>query len=160
MTEYTCALAFTPGDEKYPDRPGKLALIKKTHPVWQAGRFNGIGGKLEPDERPDEANVREFAEETGVFIPASQWRHFLTLTDGETWTVYFFTVTSGRVRAVRTMTEEKIERREAEWWLQMGLLVPNLKWIIPLAMQSEHFAEAAAVREKPIRRGVPCEEVV
>ena len=40
--------------------------ILKNKPDWQAGRLNGVGGKVEPNEYPDQAMVREFEEETGV----------------------------------------------------------------------------------------------
>lgn len=139
MTEYTCCLAFTPGAPGF--RMGKLALIRKTHPRWQAGRFNGIGGKMEPCDagRIGPGASREFLEETGVSIPPEAWRHFLTLTDAATWTVYFVTVTSEAVREARTMSDEEVLRHEPEWWLQFGNLVPNLRWIIPLAMHSDEF---------------------
>lgn len=52
-----------------------VLLIEKNRPPWQAGKLNGIGGKIEEGESPSGAMVREFQEETGglagspVFTP-------------------------------------------------------------------------------------------
>lgn len=71
-------------------------LIRKTHPEWQKGKLNGIGGKIEkkeqvivqnpddsnPDagywliETPFEAMVREFHEETGIITTRKRWHCF------------------------------------------------------------------------------------
>lgn len=73
----------------------QFLLIRKTHPEWQKGKLNGIGGKIEkkhhvisnpdnpdPDagywlmETPFEAMVREFHEETGITIARERWHCF------------------------------------------------------------------------------------
>jgi 8-oxo-dGTP pyrophosphatase MutT (NUDIX family) len=41
-----------------------VLLICKTSPEWQAGRLNGLGGKIEPGESPLQAMDRELREET------------------------------------------------------------------------------------------------
>ena len=46
-----------------------VVLIEKARPEWQAGKLNGVGGKIEPKETPRRAMVREFQEEAGVYIP-------------------------------------------------------------------------------------------
>lgn len=51
----------------------QLLLIEKTHPPFQAGKLNGIGGKLEKYETIHDAMVREFKEETGLLV--SDWYH-------------------------------------------------------------------------------------
>lgn len=55
-----------------------VALIKKTHPEYQKGKLNGIGGKIEPRETPLEAMEREFFEETGFKLSAGAWSLYLT----------------------------------------------------------------------------------
>lgn len=68
--EYVLGFAFTPS------RGGVLG-IKKTRPVWQAGRVNGVGGKIEPDDWCiEDAMTREFLEETGIATQESQWQLF------------------------------------------------------------------------------------
>lgn len=54
-------------------------MIRKNRPEWQAGRLNGVGGKVETtDADGHAAMVREFTEETGVLVPT--WHHFASLT--------------------------------------------------------------------------------
>jgi 8-oxo-dGTP pyrophosphatase MutT (NUDIX family) len=51
-----------------------ILLIEKNRPTWQAGLFNGIGGKLEEGETAVEAMARECLEETGLAIAADDWQ--------------------------------------------------------------------------------------
>lgn len=49
MTEYVAGLYF--------DRDGrKVAMVEKLNPAWQKGKYNAIGGKIEPGEEPLDAN--------------------------------------------------------------------------------------------------------
>lgn len=41
---------------------------------YHLGKWNGLGGKLEPDESPLEAAIRELREESGLEPPASAFR--------------------------------------------------------------------------------------
>lgn len=104
----------------FDDAGEKVALILKKRPVWQEGKLNGIGGKIEkhrPEcisntdypasdqmnfqpcncsgETPLEAMEREFEEETGVKV--TTWKHYATLSGKtnadlwyDTWMVDFF----------------------------------------------------------------------
>src|SRR5882672_6915589 len=69
----------------------QFLLIRKTHPEWQKGKLNGIGGKIERKEvltsndagweswlmeTPFEAMIREFHEETGITTTRNRWRCF------------------------------------------------------------------------------------
>lgn len=74
---------------------------KKPHDVHR-GKWNGLGGKLEPGESPEECMRREVWEESGLTVEAAQLRGFLTfpLFDGrEDWYVFVYTVsrTSGEL---------------------------------------------------------------
>lgn len=73
MKEYVVGYIF--------DMNNKVALIQKERPDWQKGRLNGIGGKIEPGEKPIEAMIREFKEETGVSY--EHWDNMITLEDKE-----------------------------------------------------------------------------
>jgi hypothetical protein len=44
----------------------RVLLVWKNRPAWQAGKLNGIGGKIEAGETPLQAMQREFREETLV----------------------------------------------------------------------------------------------
>lgn len=51
-----CMLAFAFDDLN------RVALIRKNWPSWQAGQWNGVGGKVEAKEPIAEAMKREFCE--------------------------------------------------------------------------------------------------
>ena len=65
----------------------EVALILKTKPKWQAGKLNGIGGKVEPGEASAEAMPREFAEEAGLGTRSCNWDHCLTMGRTGQWRV-------------------------------------------------------------------------
>lgn len=58
-----------------------------------AGKWNGLGGKLEAGESPEACAVREVREESGLTIIAPRWRGLLLFADfkGEDWYVWVFT---------------------------------------------------------------------
>ncbi len=59
-----------------------------------AGKWNGLGGKLEPGESPEECVIREVQEESGLSITKPKLVGLLTFPkfkDNEDWYVYAFT---------------------------------------------------------------------
>lgn len=112
-----------------------VVLIKKTHPPWQEGLCNGIGGKAEPGETPLECIRREFMEETGCWV--DKWEKFLILTDqkynGE---VHFFRAfaTTEEQALVQTVTDKTVLICPLK---HLPNTVPNLKYIIPMALDPE-----------------------
>ena len=57
----------------------RLVAIRKNRPAWQKWALNGVGGHIAVVEKPIEAMVRKFREETGVKTQPHEWRHVLTL---------------------------------------------------------------------------------
>ena len=51
-------------------------IEKKRGPEGVAGRWNGVGGKVEEGETPAEAMVRECFEETSLPSTPEGWVHF------------------------------------------------------------------------------------
>ncbi len=45
---------------------------------YQTGKWNGLGGKLEPAESPEECMRREVLEESGLLVKEAQLKGFLT----------------------------------------------------------------------------------
>ncbi|MGD1006445.1 MAG: 8-oxo-dGTP diphosphatase [Ignavibacteriaceae bacterium] len=79
------------------DRKNKTTLmiyrIKKRNDVHE-GKWNGLGGKFEENESPEECVIREIKEESGLNIKSPKLHGFITfpLFDGkEDWYVFIFT---------------------------------------------------------------------
>jgi len=109
-----------------------VALIEKQKPEWQKGMINGIGGKIKDGETPAQAMEREFAEETGVVIPAEKWDHYVTLYN-DWFECHFFRAKSDKIKDVRTMEKETVVTLNIRVALVGAPLIPNLHWLIPLA---------------------------
>jgi len=108
----------------------EVALIRKTHPDWQSGKLNGIGGHVEKDEEPVETMIREFKEETEA--TTRNWDFFCTMIFEEA-IIYCFK-SMERVE-VKTITDEEVNWYPAKWL--PDTVIPNLRWLIPMALQSE-----------------------
>jgi 8-oxo-dGTP diphosphatase len=115
----------------------EVALIGKIKPAWQRGKFNGIGGKIEAGETPWDAMCREFREETGANV--STWRQFAVLR----WrggSVYFFEA-RGSYQLFTTTAEPVVWVKIAA--LQELEIIPNLRWLIPLALDKDRVSVVA-----------------
>lgn len=107
-----------------------VTLIKKERPEWQKGLWNGVGGHIEQDENPIQAMIREFTEETGLLV--REWKNFITI-NYENCIVWFFMAkrSSDFVLRARTITDEKIMFFNIK---NLPETIPNLHWLIPLAL--------------------------
>jgi len=110
----------------------QVVLINKTKPVWQAGRWNGVGGKIESGETPSAAMSREFEEETGLLL--YDWSEFGSIV-GPTWRVNLFATQSEFIGEVSTLTEEEVAVFVSDW---VGLSDPNVAisnvgYLVPMA---------------------------
>jgi 8-oxo-dGTP diphosphatase len=121
MTRYVAGFLFSE-DER------KVAMVLKSKPAWQAGLYNGIGGKIEPGESAPEAMRREFIEETGVDV---NWLFFTNLM-GPDWSVAFFYAKSDRVFDVRTMESEEIHVLDVR--ALPDNVIANCRWLIPMVL--------------------------
>lgn len=114
------------------DNLGRVALIEKNRPAWQAGKLNGIGGHIEEsDHFPLAAMRREFEEETGVHI--QRWDHFLTMVFPGAMIWFYRTRVDSRVLdSLKTTTDERVVVRPISLALKCDI-IPNLSWLLPLA---------------------------
>lgn len=111
----------------------KVLLILKNRPDWQAGKWNGIGGKLKMNEEPLQAMVREFQEETGILTDQSSWTwKGAFIHDGLSWAVDVF-IAKGNIYEYTTITDERVEVIHLTD-LDNYPVVPNLKWLIPMVL--------------------------
>lgn len=69
--------------------------IKKANDMHH-GKWNGLGGKLEPGETPEACAIREIREESGLLAVAPLLKGVLTFpkfADDEDWYAFLFVVT-------------------------------------------------------------------
>lgn len=126
MKRYTVGFVFDKGLQN-------VLLVHKTHPEWQKGKCNGVGGKVEEGETDVQCMAREMKEEAGLSIPEEKWREFAVIyvkpTDVEV--VFFATEYEGSQDDAVSMTEEQVQ------WCASGALPPNMisnvAWLVPLA---------------------------
>lgn len=70
-----------------------LHRVKKQDDVHE-GKWNGLGGKFEPGESPEDCVKREILEEAGLKLKSPRLKGVLTFPDfakGEDWYVFVFT---------------------------------------------------------------------
>ena len=106
--------------------------MHKTKPEWQAGKINGLGGKVEEGEEASTCIQRELKEESGLIIEATAWTHVASL-QGPLWVVDVFGATYlGDSTDAKSQEEEKIE-----WFAVNNLpdnVIDNLRWLIPMTI--------------------------
>ena len=87
----------------YVKQNGKTLMLHKAK-GYQTGKWNGLGGKLEPGESPEECMKREVKEESGLIVKKAALKGFLTWPnfDGEhDWYAFVYVVTEfeGEIKA-------------------------------------------------------------
>jgi 8-oxo-dGTP diphosphatase len=79
----------------YLKRDGRTLMVhrNKKPDDMHAGKWNGLGGKFEPGESPEECVVREVREESGLQIHTPQLHGLLMFPGfkGDDWYVFVFT---------------------------------------------------------------------
>ena len=112
-----------------------LVLIKKINPQWQRGLLNGIGGKIEAGELSIDAMVREFHEETGVITTQTDWTYYAKVYRPNCYDVDMYFAHTDLAFSAKTIEQEEV--------CIMALselpnnIIPNLRWLIPLALDKE-----------------------
>ncbi len=131
---YTCGFLFSI------DRRD-VTLIQKNRPELQKGKLNGIGGKIEESESSIACMQREFYEEAGLMH--ADWEHYASLICTKNIPNEDFEVTAviDFYRAFsnyfpRTMTDEAVVKVSVDTALRSKSLVPNLRILIPLALDT------------------------
>lgn len=79
----------------YVRKRGKTLMVhrvKKQNDIHE-GKWNGLGGKLEPGETPEECARREICEESGLDVSQLVWKGLLTFpkfANDEDWYAFVF----------------------------------------------------------------------
>jgi 8-oxo-dGTP diphosphatase len=113
-----------------------VLLMRKQKPAWQVNKLNGPGGKIEAGETALAAIIREFKEE--VFVnqeaPIKNWQLVCELK-GEWGSVFFY---AAYVNSVAQLLQMTAAEGEPVVVVNTSFLpqscVPNLRWIIPMAL--------------------------
>ncbi|MCA9405833.1 MAG: 8-oxo-dGTP diphosphatase [Candidatus Omnitrophica bacterium] len=80
----------------YIQKDGKTLMlhrVKKDADIHE-GKWNGLGGKIDPGETPEECIIREVREESGLELKSPKLRGVMTFPefkDREDWLVFLFT---------------------------------------------------------------------
>jgi 8-oxo-dGTP diphosphatase len=124
MTKYVVGIVFDSTLQE-------VLLIRKTHPEWQAGRLNGIGGKVKKNETFYEAMVREAEEEAG--ISGLNW-HLINHVSGSDYAIrFYYAVMSGSLVYEQTTDEELLTISTANLYHGKLDLIDPLRWMISCA---------------------------
>jgi len=135
MTEYVLGFAFCKDYAGF----NRVLLIRKKKPVWQAGKLNGVGGKIElTDLTVYDAMSREFKEETGLDSESTAWKRFAIMEFPEARVHCFTTVFIWKeFKRARSTTEELLEDYQFDERflekMQHRDALPNLSWLVPMA---------------------------
>lgn len=87
----------------------KILLLRKNNPDWQKGLYNGVGGKVDLDETPLEAIIRECQKEVGLKI--SNWNQIETipLQSGVDLTYFFAVIEEEELKKAQGLEDERVE---------------------------------------------------
>jgi 8-oxo-dGTP diphosphatase len=71
-----------------------LHRVKHANDIHE-GKWNGLGGKLEPGESPEQCVIREVQEESGLLIQRPRYHGLLIFSDfkDDDWYVWVFSAT-------------------------------------------------------------------
>ena len=121
------------------DRTG-VVLIRKNRPNWQAGKYNGIGGKVQHPETTTAAMKREAVEEAG--LPEDlDWYQVGNLRDiNRRWTLSFFAVLDDRIHGARTTTDEAVEFHPVTNVWTLPFVSSNVLVMLSLALDTSGIA--------------------
>lgn len=109
----------------------EVVLIRKNRPDWQRGLLNGVGGHVEDGESALEAMTREFTEEAGS--TTAQWHPVVDMIFDDC-IVHVFAARLTESRSFPSKTDERIEIWNVSDVLGYPNKIPNLNWLIPLAL--------------------------
>lgn len=117
-----------------------LHRVKKKDDVHE-GKWNGLGGKFEPGESPEDCVIREIKEESGLSIKSPALKGVLTFPEfshGEDWYVFVFTASEFSGKLIDS------PEGELRWIPDRDLLKLNLwegdKRFLPLLKRRGHFS--------------------
>jgi 8-oxo-dGTP diphosphatase len=115
---------------------------------YHAGKWNGLGGKAEPDESPLETARRELLEESGLELPPERFRPLGVVQfpnfkahKGEDWVVFVFAADVNDAESSHAWARS--EEGDLHWVPASDLLSLSLwagdRHFLPLVIQGRPF---------------------
>ncbi|MGK9477680.1 NUDIX hydrolase [Melioribacter sp. OK-6-Me] len=124
--------------------------VKKENDMHE-GKWNGLGGKFEAGETPEECVIREVREESGLIITNPRLRGFITfpLFDGEKdWYVFVYTASKFNGNLINS-SEGNLEWIPYEEFGKLNLWEGD-KIFIPWLFQEKFFSAKFVYKEKKL----------
>ena len=130
-----------------------VILIRKNRPKWQAGKLNGVGGKVEAMETNIAAMNREFKEEAGIYVydhltrngcaqvsKDHLWRPVVrTVNTMKQWHVTFLrAICTKAYEKAHTVTDEEIVKVPVNE-IHKHDTISELQWLIPMCRDLSHI---------------------
>lgn len=116
-------------------REHEVLLLRGAAHKWFAGRYNGVGGHVEPGETIIEAAAREVREETGASPTHLRLRAVIHIT-GEPG-VLLFVFTGALEGDIRPTTDEGTLEWVSLATLEHVPLVADLRWLLPRVLDEQ-----------------------
>lgn len=111
----------------------QVLLILKNRPAWQAGFFNGLGGKLEAGETALQCAWREIREESTLDIREEDWVEVGVIKQPQGDVAVLTTRYESAMNDARTNEDEPIEWHPSD--CMPNNVIANLRWLIPLCQE-------------------------
>ena len=127
----------------YVQRPGQTLMLHRVKRAndYHEGKWNGLGGKFEPGESPEECVVREVYEESGLVCAQPALRGQITFPnfDGESdWYVWLF-LASRWTGQLRDSEEGRLAWIDNDRLLDLNLW-PGDRMFIPWMFEDRFFS--------------------
>lgn len=128
MVSYVVGFLFS-------EEQDRVVLVLKNRPKWQAGLYNGVGGKVEPGELFDEAMIREFKEETGVEF--QEWDCFGKMKGPGFELALYRAFNTKALEQVSTQTDEEIHVVPVDLNVLRTNSISNVAWLVASALDQD-----------------------
>ena len=134
---------------------GQVLLVRKARPFWQAGKLNGLGGKVEEGETAVMAMVRECHEESAVVTSTMDWEYVANIEydGGRVQFFRHFAPDSALISDVKN--PDPTEPLEWHPWLNLpDDVLPNLRWLVPFCQDRAATGPVGVRYDKGIARAL------
>ena len=127
----------------------QVLLIRKCRPLWQEGKLNGLGGKIESRESAVSAMVREFNEESGTLTRPHEWQLRLRMRN-QYVDISVFATSLAPARLAKAAAFRGTAERPRLVSVQSlpHDCIDNLHWLIPFACDVTAVSAEVKITEK------------